>query len=1147
MIRIIVKLFILIQLFGSDVIGQTFKLNKQVRGFRQVSEEIYSIGQDKKGFVWLTTNKGTKYSDGIMDFELPDSVRIELLGPQKVWIDEEGLVWLYHTAGSPVVYHYDLVTWHRMDLSLPENLNAAHFKSISFFTVGTGEKKVLYHMFNGMVAQYSGPDNTPEFYRTEELGNFYSIFVEGSENTMFFFEKGVYTLNPHGFILLKHPVTDLGETIVKAVFCKDEGMYYFLTKGSVYTGKGFFEMEKLFYTGFSTQVYSSKDYFDLWVEKGQVYFFYNSQLFKYNSGTERGFEISAYQDLKVHHINAAMVDREGTKWIGTYRGLAVLPSLRFQNFNEFAGLTDPDISAAFTYGRNNYIVGYNGGIQLWDGIRSVKKIAFHSPKQEKQTLSRVFNFTEDKNGHLWFSAYQAGLGFFNTSTLDYFLMDLPENVPVNYIMTEGDSLWVAGANKIYGSILPRPGHRPQLSLIERDFGDGVELGFIRKIGKLKNGKWLILDNGNNNPDASVVVNDGAIIVKGYSYLEKNDTLFLGTDEGYFFLDEDKLRPVFFENTFINRPVYAILEATDGNLWLGTDDGVIRIVENRKRTFNENNGLIGNDVSRGALLEVGAGRVVIGTQNGVSVYIPEEDEDKSIAPLVNIEKLTVNSVDDHYETQKLLIPYAQNSIAITYSAVSFSTLPELVVQYRLEGFHNDWTQIRNPRNNQLYFNNLPPGTYRLALKASYSDQYESDVVYSPEFIIAKPFYLQLWFILMVIVFFIGVGMIINMLFLQFKNQDILKNTLDEKTSEIRHREDQFRNVWESSQDGLMLSMLGGKVVAANPALCAMAGIKEEELKERGLPYLFSDPGFYETLKPKVRQSTLGESKNGFSREMTIPFRKGECQVELRVTRMGTNYNGQPFFLNVFRDVSSKKAYEQGLKYAKEKAEEANKLKSSILSNMSHEIRTPLNGILGSTENIMQSRHSDEELIGQLEIIKESGERLLQTMNNILDLSKIESNGMNVEYEDTNIKDFISKILINHRSLAIKKGILVSVKFKTQPFIAKIDRKYLEIIINNIVDNAVKYTEKGLIQIVTEKKDDTLFFQVKDEGIGISEKYLERLFDPFEQESKGYDRKFEGAGIGLAITKHLVELLSGHIRIESEKDKGTVVTVTLPLEG
>ena len=137
------------------------------------------------------------------------------------------------------------------------------------------------------------------------------------------------------------------------------------------------------------------------------------------------------------------------------------------------------------------------------------------------------------------------------------------------------------------------------------------------------------------------------------------------------------------------------------------------------------------------------------------------------------------------------------------------------------------------------------------------------------------------------------------------------------------------------------------------------------------------------------------------------------------------------------------------------------------------------------------------------------------------------------------------MINHKSVGIKKGILVTSKFLTKPFNAKIERKYLQIIINNIVGNSVKYSEKGLIQVVIENFENQLIIVVHDQGIGISKDYLDKLFYPFEQESTGFNRKFEGSGLGLAITKHLVEKLNGQIQVESEKGNGTLVRISIPL--
>lgn len=238
--------------------------------------------------------------------------------------------------------------------------------------------------------------------------------------------------------------------------------------------------------------------------------------------------------------------------------------------------------------------------------------------------------------------------------------------------------------------------------------------------------------------------------------------------------------------------------------------------------------------------------------------------------------------------------------------------------------------------------------------------------------------------------------------------------------------------------------------------------------------------------------------------------------------------------------------QELKEANDKIDEVKKLKASFLSNMNHEIRTPLNGILGSTANMILQNGQNPEMVAQLEIIMQSGERLLHTINNILDMSLLEANKMETVLEKTNINDFLSVILMPLKSLAIKKGLLITAKHETKPFFALIDKRYFELIVNNIVGNAVKYSEQGLILVSLKKKDDSLFLSVQDSGIGISEDYLKKLFNPFEQESAGYDRKFEGSGLGLTITKNLIDLLSGEIKITSTKGQGTTVTIILPLQ-
>ncbi|MEX2594757.1 MAG: PAS domain-containing sensor histidine kinase [Anditalea sp.] len=430
---------------------------------------------------------------------------------------------------------------------------------------------------------------------------------------------------------------------------------------------------------------------------------------------------------------------------------------------------------------------------------------------------------------------------------------------------------------------------------------------------------------------------------------------------------------------------------------------------------------------------------------------------------------------------------------------------------------------------------------------FGSRFHVDSIYSQAISVAAPYYLQTWFIILVLLLFMGMGMVLNALLSKSRDKKRLNKAIEKKIKAIKSTEEPFRNVWDSLQDGLLLLADGGEIIAINPLFSKMAGVSPDQLYKENFSEVFSCPKFYSFYQSLVIPGLNESNGKGFTIELQMPFKSGERDIELFVNRIDTDYKGEKAILNVFRDISGKREYEQGLKEAKEKAEEANKLKTSFLSNMSHEIRTPLNGILGSTANIILRNSHNAELVAQLEIIMQSGERLLDTINNILDMSRIEANNMEVILEETNINDFLSKTLMPLKSLAIKKGLLITAKYETKPFIAKIDKRYFELIINNIVGNAIKYSDSGLIQIKLESQNDHLFLCVQDKGIGISETYLKKLFNPFEQESVGYNREFEGSGLGLTITKNLIDLLSGEIRIESKKGQGTIVSVILPLKG
>jgi len=247
-----------------------------------------------------------------------------------------------------------------------------------------------------------------------------------------------------------------------------------------------------------------------------------------------------------------------------------------------------------------------------------------------------------------------------------------------------------------------------------------------------------------------------------------------------------------------------------------------------------------------------------------------------------------------------------------------------------------------------------------------------------------------------------------------------------------------------------------------------------------------------------------------------------------------------------DITDRKKFESELKVAKEKAEEANRIKSNFLSNMSHELRTPLIGVLGYAEILMEE-FKDTPYEEMASIIFQSGNRLLETLNSILTISKIESEKFAASYTHFDLNPVIREVVALFQPTALKKNITIRIHCSQDEMIIFSDSKIIREILNNLVNNAVKFTEKGIVEIDATINFDLnkLFLSVTDTGIGIPEEKKEIIFEEFRQASEGLSRSFEGVGLGLAICKKYVQILKGKISVISEVNKGSTFTVEIPL--
>ncbi|MGH1485142.1 MAG: YfiR/HmsC family protein [Cellvibrionaceae bacterium] len=237
----------------------------------------------------------------------------------------------------------------------------------------------------------------------------------------------------------------------------------------------------------------------------------------------------------------------------------------------------------------------------------------------------------------------------------------------------------------------------------------------------------------------------------------------------------------------------------------------------------------------------------------------------------------------------------------------------------------------------------------------------------------------------------------------------------------------------------------------------------------------------------------------------------------------------------------------LEVAKRKAEAANRAKGAFLSLMSHELRTPLQSIIGYTDLIIEElkMEGDISYMDQLIRVNTNGERLLELINNTLDLAKIEAGKMKVELTPIHIDSLVEEAISNVKPLLAKNKNELKIDIDNNQYMPEVDYDKLLLMLVNLLSNATKFTKQGIITIDVKNTPQQLSIAVKDTGIGLTKEQLEYVFNRFHQVSHGGTKKFKGTGLGLSITQHFCEIMGGNIHAESNQDKGAAFIVDIPL--
>ncbi|WP_277641204.1 hybrid sensor histidine kinase/response regulator [Wolinella succinogenes] len=349
--------------------------------------------------------------------------------------------------------------------------------------------------------------------------------------------------------------------------------------------------------------------------------------------------------------------------------------------------------------------------------------------------------------------------------------------------------------------------------------------------------------------------------------------------------------------------------------------------------------------------------------------------------------------------------------------------------------------------------------------------------------------------------------------------------------------------------LSISDLSGNIIFANDKLCEITGYTREELL--GHPHsMFRHPDtpkeVFERLWSTILEGKIWKGMLKNRKKSGEPY-----YVDATVVPLMDENNQITQFLGLRYEITSLIRAQNALRVALKRAEEADRVKGVFLANMSHEMRTPLNGIIGFGRLLLEENLSQEQR-EYVEIIDKSGEHLLGIINDILDLSKIESGKFELESLPMKLSEELRAVADFCEVKAREKGVKLLCLFKEiEGLIIKGDVMRLKQVTANLLGNAIKFTPEGGevrlgVEVLEEREEAiTLDFSVSDTGIGIAPEYLEKIFRPFEQAESSTARNYGGTGLGLSISQELVRLMGGEMRCQSEEGKGSRFSFTLTL--
>jgi PAS domain S-box-containing protein len=355
---------------------------------------------------------------------------------------------------------------------------------------------------------------------------------------------------------------------------------------------------------------------------------------------------------------------------------------------------------------------------------------------------------------------------------------------------------------------------------------------------------------------------------------------------------------------------------------------------------------------------------------------------------------------------------------------------------------------------------------------------------------------------------------------------------------------FTTVFDVSDVGFTVVDHHGRFVRINQTFTRLTGWESIDLMGHKLTKII--PENEHDAAMKRHDDTINHRRKNFG-EILILKKNGSLMNVMVTSSMMELKNGRAFRITTVTDVTALKQIESDLRIAKDEADKANRAKSAFLANMSHELRTPLNAIIGFSEMMLNAtlgKIENENYLEYLGDIKFSARHLLQIINDVLDMSKIEAGKMPLDEEVIDLPALLDSVKRLLRSNADEKDVAINLTYQDDMPALRGDERLLRQVFLNLISNAVKFSDKGGKVDINIHQEDGFIVKIEDEGIGIAENRLAEVIEPFGQVIDPKLNKGQGTGLGLPIAKAMMDMHGGTLEIQSQSGQGTLVTCHFP---